>query len=410
MKKAIISFALVAALIASATCVSAAVLSPGLDVIAADMDVTVSALRGESVTFSAEQFSEAVGADSYEKLKITSLPEESAGLLYFGDVLAKEGQVIESASVSSLRFEPCENAEGASFGFTFDGAYSMTCNVVYTDKRNSAPTVLKSPALTAFTKTATSGEMRAHDGDGDSLFYEVIKYPEGGKIKFDSKTGEFTYTAGSRVMEDSFTYRVKDSVGNLSEIGECTVNITENTSGTVFSDMDDSTTVVSAVAMTDNGYMTAVEDKGKTYFSPDSEVSRLDFLVTAMNVFGAGNIPKVESTGFADDASIPEQYKGYVYSASKLGIISEASAFADFRPADTVTKAEASVILNRIIGYEAKTVSTLAGVPHWAEDSVCAMYELGIYDLSDGAAMAGDALRKDEAADMLYKVCCLLGE
>lgn len=40
-----------------------------------------------------------------------------------------------------------------------------------------------------------------------------------------------------------------------------------------------------------------------------------------MNVLGAANIPEVTNTGFADDADIPSEYKGYVYSAHKLGII-----------------------------------------------------------------------------------------
>lgn len=404
MKKVFLSFAIIAALLLSAVSAGAAYLSPGLSVIAAEMDLTVSAITGEEVVFSPEQFSEAVGASSYEKLKITALPKESDGSLYFGDVLATEGQVIKRESVSSLRFEPAENAKSASFDFTFDDAYSMTCNVVFTDKKNSSPTALESPELSAFVKTAVSGEMRGYDKDGDSLFYEVVSYPLGGELRFDSKTGEFTYTAGSRVMEDSFTYRVKDSKGNLSEKCEYTLNITENSTKTVFDDMDES---VAAVAMAEGGYMSCVRDNGKTYFSPDSEVSRLDFLVAAMNVFGANNIPKVESTGFADDSAIAKDHKGYVYGAAKLGIISEGGSF---RPNDKITKAEASVILNRIIGYTAETVTEMAEVPEWAMSDVCAMYELGVYDLEGGAASPASSMTKDDTAQMLYRVCCLLGE
>ena len=154
--------------------------------------------------------------------------------------------------------------------------------------------------------------------------------------------------------------------------------------------------------------MTCVSDNGKDYFSPESKMSRIDFLVTAMNVFGADNLPKVESTGFTDDESIPEKYKSYVYSAAKLGIV---NGVADgdgmrFDPNAYITRAEACVMLNNIIGYEAKTVSEVAGAPAWANDSVCAMYELGV---SSDDALAS-SLTKEDSADMLYKVSCLLGE
>lgn len=412
MKKTAVSLAIVLGLLFSATAVGASMLTPGLDILSAEIDMTVCAPRGETVTFTADQFASAAGADSCQSIEISSLPSENAGKLYFGDVLATEGQVIPESAVSKLCFVPEDDTVGASFGFSFDGEYAMTCNLVFTDAENKSPTALSAPEFCAFTNGCASGEMRAHDADGDSLFFEVVKYPENGELRYDSKTGEFTYTAGSRVCGDSFTFRVKDSAGNLSKSCEYTVAVTENETGKSFCDMEDSTAAAAAVVMAQEGYMTYVEDKGKMYFAPNEEVSRLDFLVTAMNVFGAANIPKTENTGFADDSSIPEKYKGYVYSAAKLGIIGDASAAGDslFRPSDPVTRAEASVILNNIIGYKPKTVSTVSGVPEWASDAVSAMYELGIYDLENGEAASGKALTKETAADMLYKVYYLIGE
>ncbi|MBQ4066821.1 MAG: S-layer homology domain-containing protein [Clostridia bacterium] len=411
MKKILILAAIAAALILSATCVSAAVLSPGLSVIAENTEMKVSALKGETVVFSEEAFSEAVGAKSYEKLKITALPDASAGKLYYEDVCVTENQVIRAESVSKLSFVPEAEITEAEFCFLFDDAYEMTCSVVFTDKVNSAPTALEAPVLSAFVSTSSKGELRAHDAEGDSLFFEVVEYPEGGKLQYDSKTGEFTYTAGSRVMNDSFTYRVKDSMGNTSEICEYTVSVRENKSRTTLSDMEESSSPVAAVTMTEKGYMSAVESEGELCFYPGEAVTRLDFLVCTMNVFGAGNIPKVESTGFSDDEMIPEEYKGYVYSAAKLGIISSPEDGAGaFRPDDSITRAEAGIILNSIIGYEAKQVTQVAGTPVWAQEAVCAMYELGVYDLENGEAASSLAVTRDMAADMLYKVHCLLGE
>ena len=266
------------------------------------------------------------------------------------------------------------------------------------------------PVFSVYTSGVCSGEMRGTDFDGDSLFYEVVEYPFGGDLKYDSKTGEFSYTAGSRVMDDSFTYRVKDEAGEYSDTVEYTISVRDNDSSTVFCDMDDYGCVPACVEMTDKGYMTCTEKEGNLYFSPDGEVSRLDFLVLAMNVFGAGNIPNVENCGFADDENIPKEYKGYVYSAARLGIISGVSEDGRtcFAPDRSITRAEATVILNNIIGYTPTDVECMQDVPEWAQSAVSAMYELGIYDLDDGAPQCHKAVTKAEAAVMLSKISCLM--
>ena len=284
----------------------------------------------------------------------------------------------------------------------------MTCNVSFSDKVNSSPEVVQDQGFTVFLNTSLTGDMAAYDKNGDELKYEVIEYPKGGELNFNSSTGEYNYTAGSRVMNDSFTYRVKDTAGEYSKIGKVNVNIRENRTSKVFTDMERENAVTAAAVMTDKGYMSCIEDKSETYFSPDSQVSRLDFLVTCMNVLGADNIPTVSDTGFDDDESISEKYKGYVYSASKLGIINgvKNAEKTEFSPAKAVTKAEAAVMLNNIIGYKAETVKNVSSAPNWAEEAVCAMYELGICS-DEGLA---DPMSKEECADMLYKVSCMIGE
>ena len=57
-------------------------------------------------------------------------------------------------------------------------------------------------------------------------------------------------------------------------------------------------------------------------FDPSEKVSRLEFLVCAMDAFGAGNIPSSSDAGFADTDTIPEKHRGYVSAAKSLGIVS----------------------------------------------------------------------------------------
>lgn len=408
MKKTVFTMLIAAMSVLLSLAAGAAVLSPGLDVIANEYEFTVGSLTGETVEFTKEQFSQCSGKDSWEKIKIAALPDEKEGVLRFGDVEATVGQVIGVDNISKLSFEPCDNVSRASFKFVFDDSYTMTCNVSFSDKVNSSPEVVQDQGFTVFLNTSLTGDMAAYDKNGDELKYEVIEYPKGGELNFNSSTGEYNYTAGSRVMNDSFTYRVKDTAGEYSKTGKVNVNIRENRTSKVFTDMERENAVTAAAVMTDKGYMSCIEDKSETYFSPDSQVSRLDFLVTCMNVLGADNIPTVSNTGFDDDESISEKYKGYVYSASKLGIINgvKNAEKTEFSPAKAVTKAEAAVMLNNIIGYKAETVKNVSSAPNWAEEAVCAMYELGICS-DEGLA---DPISKEECADMLYKVSCMIGE
>lgn len=412
MKKILIALSLAVLATFMVFSVNAAVLSPGLNNIAGEYSLTVNALKGESVVFESSQFCDAVGSDGFECIKITSLPAEKEGTLYFNDVEASVGQIVRYEDIEKLRFEPGADVTCSAFGFVYDSAYDMTCNVVFSQKNNDSPAAIESPTLEVYTSSQAKGQMRGCDPDGDSIRFEVVDYPEKGELLVDSKTGEFTYTAGDREAEDSFTFRVKDELGAYSAPCNFSLSIREEDGKYVFSDIDSSEEAVAASVMANKGLMDCRSVDGKTYFSPEKEVSRLEFLVGCMNVFGADNIPSAEDCGFDDDSDIPDKYKGYVYSATKLGIVGGIKENGEccFKPDEPITKAQAAVILNNIIGYEAEKVNSLDGVPQWAQDAVCAMYELGVYDLSGGEADALAVMTRLDSAQMLYKVNYLLNE
>lgn len=189
--------------------------------------------------------------------------------------------------------------------------------------------------------------------------------------------------------------------------------LTEKNTSLSFSDMEDSNCQAAALVMTDSGHMDFEEEDGEVYFEPSSEVTRLDFLVTAMNVLGAENIPEVTSTGFADDADIPQEYKGYVYSAYQLGIVNGVPIGNEryFKPNEPITKAQASVILNNILGYSATVkVNCSDEIPTWASASIDALWELGIYPVSGGLANPAAVLTKEDTAKMLFNMTTLLDE
>ena len=82
-------------------------------------------------------------------------------------------------------------------------------------------------------------------------------------------------------------------------------------------------------------------------------------------------------------------------------------------PDRNITQAEAAVILNNIIGYEAEEVSSALytdDVPAWAQSSVDAVCELGIMGTSGGRIGTDDELTRSEAAQMFYGIMNLIYE
>lgn len=407
MKKLLLAVSVIISVIALyAITVAGASVSPALDVIAREYSMTVCGISGETVDFSTKQFFDAAGSDSFEAVKVQSLPNSSDGKLYLYDSAVLENQVIPVSDIENLTFVPEKDAQNASFRFSLDDAYTMTCEIVFDAKQNNAPVSGKSIAVNTFTSTLCGGVMTATDPDGDEVRFEIVKYPENGTLVFEKSTGAFRYTPSNTPGKDSFIYRAVDSKGAYSDPVSVTLTVMENETGTTFADMVNNEYATAAIAMTDKGIMSCSENKGKKTFSPDEKVTRLDFLVSAMNLFGAKNIPTVSDTGFVDDRDIPEQYKGLVYSAAKLGIIKGVQNGDNlyFYPNKPITPEEASVILNNVIGYIPENVTEKE--PTWASEAVCAMKELGAYPVSDGATV----MKRSDTAQMLYGISCLIYE
>ena len=122
-----------------------ALLSPGLDVIAARCGMVVSGVPGGEVVFTREDFARAVGYVP-ESIRITVRPDLAVGQLTIGSVVVPEGQVLSRSSLDKMAFMPSglPSAQDTVFYFTADGsAYEYACSVRLMDAgaTNSAPTL-----------------------------------------------------------------------------------------------------------------------------------------------------------------------------------------------------------------------------------------------------------------------------
>ena len=405
MKKNLIIIFTILTLILSVTVCSAATLSPALDVISAQYDMVVSGHSGTALCFSEENFS-SHSLYSHASITVTELPPVSEGTLMLGSTAVTEGQTISSSNLGLLRFVPVESCTESSFHFTSDRSYSTRCVIMLTDKGNSAP-VASGSGLSAVTMSDIScqGILAGYDDDGDELLFEITEYPSCGLVTLsDNKKGVFTYTPYEGFEgEDSFSYRIRDTFGNYSDVCEVALTVNERNGDTDLADMDGHWAHSAAVQAVSAGTIDVISENGKMYFDPDEVMTREEYLVFIMKSLGAPELSPVK-TVFSDDEDISVAASGYVGAAEKLGIIDGllSDGEACFSPKSPVTVAEAAVMLNRILGAEVVTAE--AENLGWAVKDISALKELGVIGGVNTDFDPLSHVTRAEAVHMLYVV------
>lgn len=417
MKRLTLLFVLCALLLcstASAAAYSANMLSPGLRILAdAEVMIRSGVVSGE-ISFSPDDFLRAVGGD-IPTVTVTALPPASDGTLMFGSSPVVVNQSMKLSSVSSLRFVPAKGCTSSSFRFKAGGEYSMECLLKYTDCVNAPPVAGASKgdvAVWTQRDITTYGTLSATDPENDALVFEITKYPENGILELLSQSGgDYRYTPCDGVMgSDSFTYTVRDEWGNYASEVTVLVDIDRELTDLVFADMEGHWAHNAALVMAAENIMDVSSDRGALYFHPDREITREDFLVTVMKALGAGEISPAD-TVFADDSEISEEASGYIARAYDLGVIkgSSENSLLCFHPKDSITRAEAAVILNAILGAgEPETVPVFAdnsAVPAWAKGSLYALTNAGIFNgTGAGNLSPNDKLSRAQTAQILLTV------
>lgn len=399
---------------------SAAVpLSPALHVLAGATDMRVATLVGNDYAFSKQDFARAMNLSSPEYITITKLPDPVEGALYVGSDGVVTGQTLRAADLSLLTYEPATDGVGqGSFSFTVNGsAYEIECIVYTLASINASPSTAAVPAqsgkLQVYANTPACGVLGGYDPEGDALTFEIVTYPQNGLLQVtDQATGAYTYVPGrDYVGADAFTYVLRDCYGNYSAAGTVSISVQTCTLSRSFDDLAGKDCETAAMRMCELGLMSGTQ-KGSLYcFEPERGVSRVDFLVTAMNAVGM-RCESVASTGFADDADIPDAMKGYVKTAYEKGYVDAVSEKGElyFKPNETLTRGEAAVILSNLIGYANQKVPTnfTDTVPTFAEDALVSLYSLGILQTPDGSVQASATLTRSDLAMWLAKTISLI--
>ncbi len=391
-----------------------ALLSHGLQVLSVKTDVGASAPIGNGVTFSPDVFLRGLNRRTIDSITVKTLPSPADGCLSMGSTAVAAGQTIDARDLSHLVFEAAGEGEvSSSFLFTVDSdPLQLVCRVYLTDTQNHAPTLSTVPVLSlenvTYQNKQTVGCLSSYDPDGDAPIYEVVRYPENGGLTLHANTGAYTYTPEQNFTgEDAFVYVARDRYGNYS--ASATVHLTVQMCGTsvVYADMEDSTAHNAALSLLEAGIMNGRQLGTLHYFYPQETVSRLDFLVMAMHAAGIADLPDCQDTGFADDKEIPEDLKGYVATAYAMKYISGTVREGKlcFLPQESITRAEAALILSAIVGIEdvavTPTFSDGNDIPAWARESVYSLHAIGILTATDGAISPMEPLTREQTALIL---------
>lgn len=399
--------------------------SYGLNVIANDNAMAVAGIKGNILNFSADRFACAMNLSNVDHITITRLPDAVCGSLYLGGEGVSVDQKIKATNISLMTYEEASSGVGspASFDFKVNGsAYEMTCNIYMIDEMNYCPTVSLASYASLNTETyrgiKVSGVLSAYDPENDELTYEIVKYPSRGRVMIDNRTvGTYTYIPNSSYTgEDSFCYVVRDKYGNYSASAKVNLTVNAQSSTTVYSDLIDDELHSHAIAMTECGLMNGVQVGDYYYFEAGREVTRAEFLVTAMNALGIKNLPDVDKTVFYDDADINSEMKSYVALAYSKGYISGSKVDGNlcFKPNENIKLSEAAVIISNMIGYaEAKVAPTFAdsdSIPYWSEKAIESLYTLGILETPDRVSGAVEVVTRGDMAKLLNKMMFVIGK
>ncbi len=399
-------------------------ISCALDVIAYQNQMAIAGISGNSLVFSAERFECAMNLSKIESITVTALPDISCGALYIGSDAVSVGQKISTSNISLMTYEEARSGAGKKASFEFrvdDNTYDVVCNIFMIDSVNYSPTVKMASYVSLNNETykdiMISGVLSAHDPEGDELTYEIVSYPAHGLLVLENKSlGTYTYTPDqSYTGSDSFEYVVRDKYGNYSTSAKVTIEVNAQKTSTVYSDMLENDLYSHALAVTESGLMNGVQVGNYFYFEADREVSRSEFVVTAMNAIGIKNVPDVAATGFADDNDISPAMKGYVSLAYSKGYISgiKQNGAIYFKPDEKVTLSEAAVIISNMIGYAKPDITPVFAdsdnIPSWSNAAIESLYTLGILEFPDKTVSAGAIVTRGDMAKLLNKTMQVIG-
>ncbi len=256
---------------------------------------------------------------------------------------------------------------------------------------------------------AYTGRVSAMDPEGGALRYRLSEKPARGSVEL-AEDGTFVYTPfENKTGKDRFTFVAEDEAGNVSEPAKVEVRIRKPSTKVTYADMSGVPSYNAAIKLAEEGVMVGERIGDSYYFRPDEPVNRSQFMAMAMSALGSEPLAETPTTGFADDEAIPSWCKGYVSAAVQQGIVRGYPGLdgrPTFSPNGLVTKAEAAVLLDRMISTTDVAVTTFypdtVAAPAWAFQAAVNLESAGVMPASvSGGLELEETLTRGQCAQLL---------
>ncbi len=220
---------------------------------------------------------------------------------------------------------------------------------------------------------SVDGQLRGTDPQGDALTYQITTPPVKGEVTLKDD-GSFVYTPEEgRRGKDYFGYTATDTEGNVSQEATVIITLRKQKTSVTYADLNGSPYHRDAVQLAEEGVFVGAMVGGDYVFSPDTMISRGEFLAMCMTVSDMTILPAVTSTGYTDDSDIPQWQKPYIATArmhGSIGTVSETGS-TDFEATAPITCAQAAVMLDGIFGLSGVSAAALhSNTPDWAAQAV----------------------------------------
>jgi hypothetical protein len=380
---------------------------------------------GLPVTFESGDFlNNVVGEGELRGIVITSLPAPEQGVLYCGQRELLIGEAVTSEGLNYLSFKPAANKDtSAQFGFIPVFGEQTGKNTVISVASVSGqnhPPVASNAEYETIKNIAVTCQFKGSDADGDDLIYRIEALPKKGDLAVSEENpAAFVYTPyQNKTGTDSFTYVAIDPSGKASEPAKITIKITKNAAKMTYSDMQNNPAHYAALKLAEEGVLIGQRMGENYFFSPEQTVTRGEFVAMALTCLGVDVATPVSKTGFADDSETASWVKPYLSAALKNKIITgvqTADGRMVFRPDNTLTRAEAAVIiantLNLAKSENSPVFSDLEAVPVWAEQAAINAAANGIIStFSDGSLRPLTEVTRADAAEILWQAVKVMQE
>lgn len=352
--------------------------------------------------FSSTDFSE---AEDLTGICVTEVPAE--GAVRLGSRIIRAGDILTVEQLSRLTYEivGAEDEQTQSLSylpvFADEVAQCATMAISVRGKRDQAP-VAEDSAMETYKNLPGEAMLKVKDPEGQPMTYTVTRQPKRGDVVI-REDGSVIYTPRkNKVGVDSFTYTATDPAGNVSREATVTVTIMKPTDAQQYADTAGDSCRFAAEWMKNTGIFVAERVGGNSCFQPGKEVSRGEFLTMLVGALDL-NVEEAEYTGFADEA--PQWLKPYLAAAMRSGLTAGWPEADTFAPEQTITGAEAAVMLQNALKLDQseaqETVAVEETAPDWAVSALTALQSNGI------SLNAGENLTRGEAAQILYQACKL---